>query len=67
MNLSPEFIEKLKAIAKKKTWEEKDKESGEVFNPYEWCGGNFTDAYDGGVDTGEIEMARSVLKELGII
>jgi hypothetical protein len=66
MTLSPAFIETLKVIAKKKTWQDKDDENGEYFNPYDWCGGNFNDAYEGGVVTGEIEMARTVLEELGI-
>lgn len=66
MDIKPEYIEKLKAIAKQKTWEDRDRESGEHFIAYDWCGGNFDDAYSGGCQTGTIEMARQVLTELGI-
>jgi hypothetical protein len=62
--LSSEYIEKLKKLAKKKTCEENSEE--EFFNPSDWFGGNFDDAYSGGVRTGEIDMARQVLKELSI-
>lgn len=64
MQLSPEYIEKLKALAKKKTCEDNNTE--EFFDPSDWFGGNFDDAYSGGVNTGTIDMARQVLTELGI-
>jgi hypothetical protein len=64
MNLSPEYIEKLKKLAKLKTCEENSEE--EYFNPSDWFGGNYDDAYAGGVTTGTIDMARQVLTELGI-
>lgn len=64
MTLSPEFIEKLKKLAKQKTCEENSDE--EFFNPSDWFGGNYDDAYNGGVTTGEILTAREVLDALGI-
>lgn len=64
MNISPEFIETLKKTAQKKTCEEKNDE--EFFDPSDWFGGNYDDAYSGGITTGEIEMARRVLREMKI-
>lgn len=64
MQLSPEYIEKLKKIAKGKTCEDNNTE--EFFDPSDWFGGNFDDAYAGGVNTGTVDMARQVLTELGI-
>jgi len=66
MTLDPIYIEKLIAIAKVKTWEDRDKEAGEHFNAYDWSGGNYDDTYAGGVKTGTVEMARQVLDMLGV-
>lgn len=59
--LSPEFIEKLKAQAKRVAWID-----DEEFMPDDYAGGNIDDAYNGGSEDGETTMARQVLKELGI-
>lgn len=42
----------------------------EVFDPQDWSGGNFDDAYNMGCDHGETQFARMILCEmqrLGII
>lgn len=54
-------IEKLKNIASKKMASE-----DEDFEPCDFSGGNFDDAYYMGTTDGEIEMARTVLTWLKI-
>lgn len=54
-----QFVANIRAIAGRKM-EEKDDD----FNPADWFGGNFDDAYFGGVEDGSTEMARDVLPEL---
>ena len=63
--LSPAIIERLKNIAKRQTWEDGLAED-EYLNPQDFSGGNFDDAYAGGTRTGETDVARMVLRELGI-
>ena len=64
MTISPDFIETLKKLAKGSHWEENNE--SEFFDVQDFCGGNFDDAYEGGRNTGEVELARRVLQELGI-
>jgi hypothetical protein len=58
--LSPEFIEKLKSLAKEKAWND-----NQDFSPYDYSG-IYADAYYGGRADGEIGLARYVLDQLGI-
>lgn len=41
-------------------------EDGDWFNPCDASGGNFDDAYSMGKEAGAIEMARAILRRLGI-
>jgi hypothetical protein len=36
------------------------------FNPYDWSGGNFDDAWYSGADDGRCDLAREILDMLGI-
>jgi hypothetical protein len=47
----------IQDTAKKDTYDEID----ENFVPYDYFGGNMDDAYDGGLQDGEILFARSLL------
>jgi len=60
--MKPETIAYLKELANKKTWVE-DPE----FNPADFSGGNYDDAYSGGNSDGEIQLARTILEKEGII
>lgn len=59
MELTVEQIKYLKTKAKSKTSQEI---MGEGWNPYEFSGGNFDDAYDAGFNDAEIENARYILE-----
>ncbi len=59
--MNEELIEKLKTLAKKECWSDDDE-----FEAYSYSGGNFDDAYSGGYRDGEIDLAREILRELGI-
>jgi hypothetical protein len=52
-------IDELKKLASKKCWQD-DKD----FLVYDYCGGNVDDAYWGGYDSGQILLARELLKQL---
>lgn len=54
-----QFVANLRVIAQRKT-----ADSSEDFNPADWFGGNFDDAYFGGVEDGFSAMAADVLPEL---
>lgn len=41
-------------------------DNSEDFNPYDFFGGNMDDAYFGGSEDGETELAREVLTAFGI-
>lgn len=60
MNLSPELIAKLKKLAKNKIRCE-----NEEFTAIDWFGGNFDDAYNGGLDDGQVMLAQEILEEIG--
>jgi hypothetical protein len=53
------LIERLK-LSVKDTIPHEDEE----FNAYDWCGGNFDDAYWQGVEAGEVEFAKGLLQFL---
>ena len=61
MQLTPEFIARLQAAAKRKTWSE-----NEDFSAYDYSGGNYDDAYDGGTRDGETLLAQEILEALNI-
>lgn len=54
------LIEKLKKLAGRDCWDERDD-----FNPCDLSGGNYDDAYYGGVEDGKADIAREVLDEIG--
>lgn len=62
--LSPELIAKLKEAAERGCWADKLDGDDEVVEDF--AGGNVDDAYDGGYRSGETEMARWLLNELGV-
>lgn len=63
--LSEKTIENLKKLAERKTWLDGVGEN-ETFDPQDWSGGNFDDAYAGGERAGATDLAREILTELGI-
>lgn len=62
--MNEQFIERLKALAKRKCWA--DKLDGDSCLIDDFAGGNVDDAYYGGRESGEIIMARDVLNAMGI-
>lgn len=62
MQLSDEFIAKMKKRANANTVNDKDENA--VIDDY--CGGNVDDAYSMGVDDGEIYAFREVLMAIGV-
>jgi len=65
MTLTPEYIETLKTLAKRKTWQDRmDEKEDTVIEDF--AGGNVDDAFDGGYRAGETDTARQVLDTLGI-
>lgn len=63
MPFTPEYIETLKTLAKRKTWQDKLDEDTVIDD---FAGGNVDDAFDGGYRAGETDTARQVLDTLGI-
>ncbi len=59
--MKTEMIEKLKVLAARKCWSD-----NEDFSAYDYSGGNFDDAYQGGTVDGETWLARELLKMDGI-
>jgi hypothetical protein len=55
------IVEKLKKLARRECYDE-DSE----FIPYDAFGGNMDDAYAGGQEDGETQLARELLTELGV-
>ena len=49
---------KLEELAKKEIWTDDDD-----YNPCEYSGYNFDDAFRGGREAGEVELARELLRE----
>lgn len=63
--MTEQLIERLKSLAKRKCWSDKLNTSNDcIIN--DLAGGNIDDAYDGGYNSGEIGLAREVLRSLGI-
>ena len=61
MTMTNEMIEKLKKTAAKTAWFDQ-----EDFVVYDYSGSNVDDAYEAGVDDGEIQLAREILTSLNI-
>lgn len=59
--LSQALIDRLIKQAKRVTWAESDD-----IDVYDFSGGNVDDAYDGGCEDGETNLAQEILTELGI-
>ena len=59
--MNEEVITYLKTVANKDAHGD-----SEDFNAYDYSGGNFDDAYQLGVDDGEINMARELMARMGI-
>ena len=51
----------MKKLAERECWCD-----DEEFNPRDYSGGNFDDAYYGGSDDGEALLAKEILGELGL-
>jgi hypothetical protein len=59
--MDEKIIEKLKLLAEKRCWSD-----DENFMVDDYAGGNEDDAYYGGVDTGEIWLAREILNMMNV-
>lgn len=60
MNIPNDVLNKIKSYA-----EEDSAYDDEDFNPMEWSGGNFDDAFSLGVDEGYRQFARELLTMIG--
>lgn len=58
--MNEKIKELLEKLAKRDCWSD----SPEDFNPMDFSGGNFDDAYFGGVEDGKAELARALLNIL---
>lgn len=59
--INNDVIELLKQLASKECWLDVDD-----FNADDYSGGNFDDAFSGGVDAGRVDLARDLLNMMGI-
>jgi hypothetical protein len=59
--MKSETIEMLKQLAARKCWNDNND-----FSAFDYSGGNFDDAYQGGYDDGQANLALEVLKLEGI-
>jgi hypothetical protein len=59
--MNEEMITKLKNLAASETWFE-----DEDFDPMDFSGENFHDAYDGGLEDGRVDLAREILTSMNI-
>lgn len=57
--MNEKIIERLKALAAKKCWED-----DEEFLVDDYAAGNMDDAYSGGVTAGQVTLAREILNIL---
>lgn len=63
--MDPKMVEKLKKMAETRVWADSlNNEQDVIVDDY--AGGNIDDAYYGGYDSGETQLARIVLMSLGI-
>jgi FKBP-type peptidyl-prolyl cis-trans isomerase (trigger factor) len=63
--LSEKTIERLKKLAKQETWADAMKKDNDVL-VVDFAGTNVDDAFEGGVDVGNTEIARLIIAELGV-
>lgn len=56
IDIVEKLIERIRNIASEKVVGDEDD-----FNPQDYCGGNFDDAFQMGVETGEVWFARELL------
>ena len=56
--MKEKLLDKLRIISELGTWSD-----DADFNPMEYSGSNFDDAYWGGFDDGRVDLARELLKE----
>ena len=61
MTLSQEQIDNLKKLARRECWADDPD-----YNPCEYSGGNYDDAYYGGRGDGAAVLARDILRSLSI-
>lgn len=67
MTMTPEFIESLKKAARRECWDEnEDGTQMDDFCVYDYSGSNVDDAYAGGIQDGETQLARQVLTAMGV-
>lgn len=57
--MNEELIQYLEKLAAKKTWLD-----NEDFNAYDYSGGNYDDAFAGGMETGETLLAQEILERI---
>ncbi len=66
VNVSQKYIDSLVKEATQETRRERGERKEGYFAGIEWFGSHVDDAYDGGVEDGEIYAARSTLQAMGI-
>lgn len=66
VDISDEDLAKLVNTARLTTCEEDAEDQNESFNPCDYSGGNFDDAYYLGETAGDIQGARMMLGLLGV-
>lgn len=54
------LIETLKEEIRQPHW---DVENDPEFCVIDWCGGNYDDAYEGGINVGRAQLARELLEK----
>ena len=64
VTISDDMLQSLRKLASEKTRPQRDAETGEGFNPYEWAGGNIDDAYYQGEEDGEISLAQDIIAHI---
>jgi len=60
------IINQLKNLARSRSGEDQARDNGEDFIPDDYAGGNIDDAYSNGYETGQIDLARTILSSLNI-
>ena len=60
ITISPDLWGRILKAAKRECWTD-----NEDFSAYEYCGGNYDDAYQGGCEDGYSDLAMCILIESG--
>ena len=63
--MNEEFIQRLKELAASDAWADELGDGSDVIID-DFAGGNVDDAFWGGYESGEIQLAREILSELNI-